>query len=202
MVAYYVATKGEHAFGTEENRLKNLLNGNPVGLKKIDDAQLKDLLSWMLQHEPKLRRSANEALRHPYLRSNEESFDMLCDVGNQPEIKQPKCQNSDVRKQLNRRTKWMKRIHDEVLKDLKTFEVNNKNRTVTYKSSWASCLRFIRNVDQHWHDKPRLRLSPFIKEDNYKEYFIQRFPELPLVVHKIIRSTDWKTRPKLQKHFT
>ncbi|XP_046843907.1 serine/threonine-protein kinase/endoribonuclease IRE2-like isoform X2 [Xenia sp. Carnegie-2017] len=202
MVAYYVATKGKHAFGTEKYRLKNLLDGKPVGLKKIDDVQLKDLLSWMLQLKPEDRPPANEALKHPYLRSNEEKFDMLCDVGNQPEIKQPKCQNSDVRKQLNRRTKWMKRIHDEVLKDLKTFEEHNKKRTVTYKSSWASCLRFIRNVDQHWYDNPRSRLSPYIKEGNYKEYFMQRFPELPLLVHKIIRSTDWKTRPKLQQHFT
>ncbi|XP_046844927.1 serine/threonine-protein kinase/endoribonuclease IRE1-like [Xenia sp. Carnegie-2017] len=74
MVAYYVATKGEHAFGTEENRLKNLINGNPVGLKKIDDAQLEDLLSWMLQYEPELRPSANVALKHPYLQSNEENW--------------------------------------------------------------------------------------------------------------------------------
>ena len=128
MVAYYVATKGEHAFGTEENRLKNLLNGNPVGLNKIDDVQLEDLLSWMLQHKPELRPSANEALKHPYLRSNEESFDMLCDVGNQPEIKQPQCQNSDVREQLNYRTTWMKPIDDEVLKDLKTFEVKKQRK--------------------------------------------------------------------------
>ncbi|XP_046843775.1 probable serine/threonine-protein kinase ireA isoform X2 [Xenia sp. Carnegie-2017] len=202
MVAYYVATKGEHAFGTEENILNNLLTGNLVGLKKIDDVQLKDLLSWMLQHEPKLRPSANEALKHPYLQSNEEKFDMLSKVGNQPELKQPEYQNSDVRKQLDCFTEWMKRIDDEVLKDFKTFEVNKNERNVTYESSWASCLRFIRNVDQHWHDKPHPRLSPYIKEDNYKEYFLQRFSELPLLVHKVIRSTDWKTRPDLKKHFT
>ncbi|XP_046844562.1 uncharacterized protein LOC124438452 [Xenia sp. Carnegie-2017] len=202
MVAYYVATKGEHAFGTEENILKNLLDGNPIGLKKIDDVQLEDLLSWMLQHKPELRPSANEALKHPYLQSNEEKFDMLCDVGNQPEIKQPICQNSDVRRQLDCPTTWMKRIDDEILKDFKTYEVNNKERAATYESSWASCLRFIRNVGQHWHDKPQPRLSQYIKEGNYKEYFMQRFPELPLLVHKIIRSTDWKTRPDLKKHFT
>ena len=202
MVAYYVATKGEHAFGTKENILKNLLDGNPVGLKKIDDVQLEDLLSWMLQHKPELRPSAKEALKHPYLRSNEEKFDMLSKVGNQPEIKQPQCQNSDVREQLNCHSKWMELIDDEVLKDFRTFEVNKKKRTVTYESSWASCLRFLRNVDEHWYDKTRPGLLSFIKENNYVEYFMQRFPKLPLLVHKIIRSTDWKTRPNLKKHFT
>ncbi|XP_046862178.1 serine/threonine-protein kinase/endoribonuclease ire-1-like isoform X2 [Xenia sp. Carnegie-2017] len=200
MVAYYVATKGKHAFGTKEYRLKNLSDGNPVGLKKIDDVQLNDLLSWMLQHKPELRPSANEALKHPYLQTSEEMFDMLCDVGNQPEIKQPQCQNSDVRKLLDCHSKWMELIDDEVLEEFTTFQ--NSNRRVNYESSWASCLRFMRNVDQHWQNKPRPHLSQHVKEGNYKKYFLQRFPELPLLVHKVIRLTDWKTRPDLKKHFT
>ncbi|XP_046844898.1 serine/threonine-protein kinase/endoribonuclease ire-1-like [Xenia sp. Carnegie-2017] len=44
MVAFYVATKGDHPFKSEENILK----GNPVCLDEIKDATFKDLLSWML----------------------------------------------------------------------------------------------------------------------------------------------------------
>ncbi|XP_046844156.1 uncharacterized protein LOC124438181 [Xenia sp. Carnegie-2017] len=70
------------------------------------------------------------------------------------------------------------------------------------RQHWAGGLRFIRNVHLNWHDKPGPRLSPNVKQGNYKEYFLQVFPEFPLLVHKVIRLTDWKTRPDLKKHFT
>ncbi|XP_046843900.1 serine/threonine-protein kinase/endoribonuclease IRE1-like [Xenia sp. Carnegie-2017] len=208
MLAYYVATKGKHPFGDERLRLDNILKGNLVGLDEIEDVTFKDLLSWMLQLEPEDRPSANEALKHPYLQSDEEKFNMLCDMGNQPEMKQSQGQsspNSDVFAQLYAPMEWMTLIDYEVLKDFKTFEKNGKEITLTYKPTWASCLRFIRKVKEHWSDdkdKPRTHLLLYIKEGNYVDYFMRRFPELPLLVHKILRSTDWKTRADLQKHFT
>ncbi|XP_046843919.1 60 kDa SS-A/Ro ribonucleoprotein-like [Xenia sp. Carnegie-2017] len=87
MVAYYVATKGKHPFGPEAYRLQNMLEGKPVGLEEIKDVQLKDLLSWMLQRQPGNRPSADKALKHPYLQSDEEKINMLCDMGNQLEVK-------------------------------------------------------------------------------------------------------------------
>ncbi|XP_046844590.1 serine/threonine-protein kinase/endoribonuclease IRE1-like [Xenia sp. Carnegie-2017] len=202
MVAYYVATKGKHPFGRPEFRLKNLLDGNPVGLMKIDDVVLNDLLSWMLQLSPEERPSPKKALKHPYLLSDEEKFSMLCDMGNQPEMKQSKVLSSpysDVVAQLYAPMEWMTRIDDEVLKDFKTFKKNGKKKTPT---TWAKCLRFIRRVNDHWNDKPRTHLLRYVEEGNYVIYFLQRFPELHLLVHKIIRSTDWKTRADLQKYFT
>ncbi|XP_046844885.1 uncharacterized protein LOC124438730 [Xenia sp. Carnegie-2017] len=204
MVAYYVATKGKHPFGIERHRLGNILDGNPVGLDEIKDATFKDLLSWMLQLIPEDRPSADKALKHPYLLSDEEKFNMLCDMGNQLEVKHSQSQKSptsDVHTQLYGSTEWMKRIDDEVVKDLINFEVNDSIRTLKYESTWAGCLRFIRNVHQHWQNKPRQHLSQDVKQGNYKEYFLQVFPELPLLVHKVIRSTDGKSTPNLKEHF-
>ncbi|XP_046844107.1 uncharacterized protein LOC124438155 [Xenia sp. Carnegie-2017] len=204
MVAYYVATKGKHPFGHKRHRLNNILNGNPVGLDEIKDATFKDLLSWMLQLKSENRPSANEALKHPYLQSDEENFNMLCDMGNQLEVKHSQGQNSPtsvVHTQLYGSTEWMKRIDDRVVKDLINFEVNDSIGTLKYESTWAGCLRFIRNVDQQWQNKPLPRLSQYIKQGNYKEYFLEVFPELPLLVHKVKRSTDWKSTPDLEEHF-
>ncbi|XP_046843894.1 serine/threonine-protein kinase/endoribonuclease IRE2-like isoform X3 [Xenia sp. Carnegie-2017] len=205
MVAYYVATKGKHPFGPLKYRLKNLLDGNPVGLMEIDDVVLKDLLSWMLQHSPEDRPSAKKALKHPYLLSDEEKFSMLCDMGNQPEMKKSEVTSSlnlDVIAQLYAPKEWMTRIDDKVLKDFKILKNNGKQKSLTYEPTWAGCLRFIRNVNEHWNDKPRTHLLRYVKEGKYVDYFLQCFPELPLLVHKIIRSTDWKTRADLQEHFT
>ncbi|XP_046843920.1 uncharacterized protein LOC124437968 [Xenia sp. Carnegie-2017] len=187
MVAYYVATKGRHPFGDERLRLDNILKGNPVGLNEIMDATLKDILSWMLQLKPEDRPLANEALKHPYLQTDEENFDLLCDVGNEPEIKISSSHSltSDVREQLNLSVDWMDRIDPEVF--------NHFNK-VSYDSTWLGCLRFLRNVRQHWHDKPRPQLSSCVKDGNYQEYFLRLFMELPLLVHRTIR-------PALKKHF-
>jgi serine/threonine protein kinase len=68
MTAFYIVTKGEHPFGEKPDRLRNLLDGKPVGLDTLKDPVLKDLLSRMLSHDPNDRPSAAEALKHPYLK--------------------------------------------------------------------------------------------------------------------------------------
>ena len=67
MVAFYAVTKGEHPFGEEPDRDRNLRNGDPVYLDKLEDPVVKDLISWMLSHDSKKRPKAKEALKHPYL---------------------------------------------------------------------------------------------------------------------------------------
>ncbi|XP_046845249.1 serine/threonine-protein kinase/endoribonuclease IRE2-like [Xenia sp. Carnegie-2017] len=188
MVAYYVATKGDYAFGAEKNRLKNLLHGNPVGLEKIKDDQLRDLLSWMLQRQPEDRPSAKEALKHPYLQSPEENFDMLCDLVNQLEKEKSDSLNSDVHKQLNDPENWMDRIDGGIFNSFNDFD-----------STWLGCLKFLQNVRKHWQDEPHPQLPP--SEGNYKKYFLQVFPELPLLVHRIIRYIEGKSTPDLKKQF-
>ena len=204
MVAFYIATKGEHPFGEERYRLHNLLNGNPVGLDTLDDPILKDLLSWMLIHDPKDRPSAEELLKHPYLQSVEQQFKMLCRVGNQQEIKSGDNSSSVVRALNSDPTDWRTLMTPGVLNYLCTDFLNGKAKTFHYGSSWTECLRLIRNVNQFWLGRPRPLPQPeayYIVGDP-AEYFLKIFPTLPVAVHRIIRSCDWKYRAELKKYFT
>jgi serine/threonine protein kinase len=138
MVAFYILTKGEHPFGEEPDRHRNLLDGNPVYLDRLKkDPAAKDLIFWMLSHDPKDRPSAQEALKHPYLQSKKQQFEMLCKVGNEEDILTGNV-ISDVVRMLNSDPKdWRSLMSADVLKYLSTDPL--KGKTFRYKSSWTDC---------------------------------------------------------------
>ncbi|XP_046854953.1 uncharacterized protein LOC124447988 isoform X4 [Xenia sp. Carnegie-2017] len=188
MVAYYVATKGKHPFGTKRHILDNMLNGNPVGLDQIKDEALKDLLFWMLNLRPEDRPSANEALKHPFLMSDDEKFDFLCKVGNQQPIKTSDTDSSVVKQLNSKYSNWKSFMDTDVYDFFRTDKVNGK--MYKYGPSLTECLRLIRNIGQHWYDGPLPQPEPFYKIGNHKAYFLQTFPNLPVLVHAAIRSND------------
>ena len=202
MVAFYTLTKGEHPFGEVPDQHRNLLDGNPVYLDKLKDPAAKDLVSWMLKHDPNDRPTTKEALKHPYLLSMEKQFELLCTMGNQAEIKRGD-KNSDVVKKLNSDpTDWRTLMRPDVLNYLCTDFSNEKS--FRYGPSWTECLRLIRNVNQHWKDKPRPLPQPeaFFVVGDPRKYFLKIFPDLPVVVHRIVRSCDWKERLDFKDFFT
>ena len=201
MIAFYILTKGEHPFGEGPDRERNLLDGNPVYLDNLEDLAAKDLISWMLSHDPKKRPSAKEALKHPYLQSKKRQFEMLSKMGNQPEIKNGDNKSSvvvEINKDLK---KWQTLMEPDVLNYLLTDEVNGILKKFHYGSSWTECLRLIRNVDQHKNDRARPLPQPASFGDP-QEYFLKKFPNLPVVVHRIVRQCDWKEQAELKEYFS
>ncbi|XP_046856681.1 serine/threonine-protein kinase/endoribonuclease IRE1-like [Xenia sp. Carnegie-2017] len=194
MVAYYVATKGKHPFGTKPHRLINMLNGKPVGLDEIKDETLKDLLSWMLKLQPEERPSANEALKHPFLMLDDEKFHFLCKVGDLQSIKTNDPQSSIVQQLNIESSNWKNQMDSDVYEYL----VNGRK----YGSSWTECLRLIRNIGQHLHDRPQQRPQPkpICKIGDHKAYFLKAYPSLPVRIHAAVRSND-ELNPELKgKH--
>ncbi|XP_046863555.1 uncharacterized protein LOC124457328 [Xenia sp. Carnegie-2017] len=113
---------------------------------------------------------------------------MLCDVVNQLEIEISDPLHSDVHKQLNDPENWMDRIDGEIFNNFNDFD-----------PTLLGCLKFLQNVREHWQDEPHPQLPP--SESNYKKYFLQVFPELPLLVHRIIRYIERKSTPDLGEQF-
>ena len=98
IVCFYILTKGDHPFGLNPDRVRNLLDGKPVDLDKVTDPVAKDLISWMLRHNPKDRPSAEESLEHPFLQPSIQQFELLKCLGNEPEIKRNDIVSVVVRK--------------------------------------------------------------------------------------------------------
>ena len=68
MISFYVLTKGGHPFGDRYHRTSNIIDGNPVDLKKLTNATARDFVERLIQHNPKDRPYAEEALKRCSLR--------------------------------------------------------------------------------------------------------------------------------------
>ena len=124
---------------------------------------------------------------------------MLCKMGNQPEIKTQDVKSDVVRKLNSNPEDWRNRIAADVFTYLSTDSL--KGRTTFYRPSWTDCLRLIRNVEQHWNDRPRPRPEVFYTVEDPQKYVLDLFPGLCVEVHKIVRSCYWKVRDDLKEYF-
>ncbi len=198
MLSYYILTRGKHPYGRRTHRSYNISKGY-FDLKDISDPCAKDLITWMLHHDPAKRPNVHECLKHPYLRTPEENFTFVTLVGNEREIKINDA-TENVVKELNKLpafTGWLTKIDACVIKYMKDHAPK-----FTYKSNVVThLLRFIRNMDTHWRDKP----PPANVQTTVvgpQEYFERIFPTLAVEVYRIIREDpNWTTREKLMKFF-
>ena len=200
MVIFYILTKGEHPYGTSHFRTSNLAQGKAVNLNKLDDPLAKDLIDWMLQYDLRARPSVEECLQHPYLMSTGEKFHFVTRVGNEREIKTNDV-SSDVVKKLNAdpslsKPCWKTKIDAEVMR-----YVSSHRRSRPYSDDVTDLVRLIRNTAEHWRDKtPPTTVQA--KVGTPKEYFLNLFPTLLVVLHRIIREDpDWKQREQLKQFF-
>ena len=178
----------------------NLVKGKPVKLNQLDDPLAKDLIDWMLRHDLRARPSVEECLQHPYLMSTDEKFHFVTRVGNEREIKTNDV-SSDVVKQLNAdpslsKPSWKTKIDAEVMS-----YVSSHRRSRSYSDDVTDLVRLIRNTAVHWRDKtPPTTVQA--KVGTPIEYFLNSFPTLPVLLHRIIREDpDWKQREQLKQFF-
>ena len=198
MLFFYILTKGEHPYGKLNCRRFNLSEGKPASLVKLGDPVAKDLIGWMLQHDPKDRPGVQQCLKHPYLQTDDERFYFVTRVGNEPEIKMNDVTSLVVR-QLNGhpsllQASWKTKIDPEVMLYLSGHRA--------YSDDTADLLRLIRNTAEHWHDTPAPPTTVQLKVGKPRDYFLMLFPALPVVLHGIIRNnSNWSKRDQIKQFF-
>ena len=196
MLSYYILTKGKHPYGTRSfARAYNISRGE-FDLSDLKDECAKDLITWMLQHDPTKRPDVDKCLKHPYLRSAEENFKFVTRVGNVGDIKVRKPTTVVAQKlnNLSTFTNWISMIEAPVITHMSA-------RGCTYINSTTDLLRFIRNMETHFFDKP---LPPNVQSIVIKpqEYFEGKFPALAFEVHRVIREhSTWITDKNLDEYF-
>ena len=67
MIAFFVLTKGEHPFGDGSDRMRNIVNGDPVALNKLADRNAETFVSWLINKKIENRPYVHEALKHTFM---------------------------------------------------------------------------------------------------------------------------------------
>ncbi|XP_028417581.1 uncharacterized protein LOC114541998 isoform X2 [Dendronephthya gigantea] len=70
MIAFFILTKGEHPFGSELDRMKNILEDNPVNLEKLGNRTALRFVSWLINHKIDDRPYAHETMRDIFFSNN------------------------------------------------------------------------------------------------------------------------------------
>ena len=167
-------------------------------LKDLSDLCARDLITWMLQHDPGKRPNVHECLKHPYLRTAEENFNFVTRVGNEKEIK-TKDATSIVVQELNNLpglTNWLSVIDAWVMNFMTAHAYKRP-----YTNNAADLLRFIRNMAAHWCDKtPPTNVQTTVVIP--QQYFERKFPTLAVELHRIIRGhSDLTIWENLKEYF-
>ncbi|XP_013414115.1 serine/threonine-protein kinase ppk4-like isoform X2 [Lingula anatina] len=213
MLVYYTLTGGIHPFmpnGEADVFLcnKNVQDGKH-DLSALDDIVGKHLVDWMLQPDPELRPTMEEALAHPFIWNADMRYRFLGVLGDEKEVKESwKQQPHSVTLTLDGLTVSVFNTvaHWKDLLDQTVYDEFAKPMRNGYRSTICGLLRFIRNVDVHLKDKPPpIRATVGIP----MTYFIARLPfdELFLKVYKTVRDTrssadDWTVRWSLKEFFS
>ena len=67
MIAFFVLTKGEHPFGEKSDRMRNILKGNAVSLKKLSHRNARKFVSLLISNKIENRPYAHEALGNSFM---------------------------------------------------------------------------------------------------------------------------------------
>lgn len=206
LVFFYVLTNGQHPFdcGDRYMREVNIRKGNynltPLDVLGDFAAEAKDLVSSMLNDDPKQRPNTREVMAHPFFWSAKKRLAFLCDVSDhfEKEIRDPPSRHlqeleahaSDV-------------IQGDFLKRLPPLFVESLGKQRKYTGTrLLDLLRALRNKKNHYEDMTdalKKMVGPL--PEGYLAFWTFRFPELLLACWNIVWDVGWEATDRFREYY-
>ncbi|KAI9598253.1 kinase-like domain-containing protein [Syncephalis fuscata] len=206
-VFYYALTGGQHPFGDRYERESNILEGKydlaGLSMQNVAEAEARDLISAMIQYEPKHRPTIAQVLLHPFFWSADKRLAFLQDASDRFEAEPRDVAASPLLSKLESNSisiiglDWSKRLDKSMIGHLGKFRKYDTR-------SVRDLLRAIRNKKHHFQDLPdteRKILGSI--PDGFLSYYSTRFPLLLLYVyHILLQDSTTIEDPVFQTYFS
>lgn len=190
-VYFYILTGGNHPFGDRYLREGNIIKGEYdlsilVNSCPLDKVELMDLISSMINHNPRLRPDTHEIMKHPFFWSTHKKLEFLLKVSDRFEIER-RDPPSDLLLKLEDvslkvcNLDWHSRMDEEFLNNLGKYRKYHTTKLM-------DLLRALRNKYHHFNDMPehlQKQLSPL--PHGFYNYFNTKFPHMLMEIYFVVR---------------
>ena len=209
-IFYSTLIPGSHPFGEWYEREANIMRNKPrtEALKEISEDAY-DLITAMIDRDPKARPTAKEVCSHPFFWTPQQRLSFLCDISDRLECADTVELTSEscVLALVGNNSLAIERNAAQVVgmawdTNLDPDLVTNVARFRTYDpSSVRDCLRLIRNKHHHYDElsaeiKERIGTNP----DGLQQYFESRFPRLLMHCYATLREQMTADDPLAAKY--
>lgn len=206
LVYFYVLTNGSHPFdcGDRYMREVNIRKGD-FDLSPLDSlgdfaGEAKDLISSMLNGDPKQRPSTHDIMAHPFFWSPKRRLAFLCDVSDHFE-KEPRDPPSKSLMQLE---SWGPDvIRGDFLKQLPREFVESLGKQRKYTGTrMLDLLRALRNKKNHYEDmSDSLKKTVGPLPEGYLAFWTVKFPELLLACWNVVWEIHWDSADRFKEYY-
>uniref|UniRef100_UPI00398F803B 2-5A-dependent ribonuclease-like n=1 Tax=Pristiophorus japonicus TaxID=55135 RepID=UPI00398F803B len=189
---YYIMTGGKDPYRSKEDECEN----NPSldeDLHKAENAEVRHLIERLLAPAEQ-RATLSEVKGHPFLWTKTEKSRFVQSLANEEDVTRRK-QDSPLVHILNQTSEdeersfhnWKEKIDRKVLNNMNMGQGKKVNENA-YSNTTSDLLKFIRNLSQHFNQKPEEIRTIVVRPE---EYFFGLFPDLVILIYSAVKGTDW-----------
>lgn len=207
LVFFYVLTRGSHPYDCGDRYMREVnIRKDQYSLAQLDSLgddsyEAKDLITAMLQHDPKKRPTAAEVMAHPFFWYRERRLEFLCDVSDYFE-KEKRDPPSPALVVLEKYAKEV--THGDFLRPLGKDFLDSLGKQRKYTGNrMLDLLRALRNKKYHYEDMSEsLKKQVGRLPDGYLSYWTSRFPNLLICCWEVVREVGWDGTDRFRKYYT